>query len=138
MGAAVYVWIHLGFDFSPCVWIFFNFLNLCHEIVVQNQNSGGGASAFHFLILKGVERIKRLIIYISFIKMWTQNYSQQFDAISLTRMSFATWLFPLPGSPLMMMTICTDIWRKSAFIYQPLICKFSTPLITEGPETLNQ
>ena len=25
--------------------------------------------------------------------------------ISLTRMSFATWLFPLPGRPLIMMTI---------------------------------
>lgn len=43
---------HLGFDSSPCVWVFLNFLNLCHEIVVQNKNSWRCTATIDFLILK--------------------------------------------------------------------------------------
>lgn len=67
-----------------------------------------------------------------------ESIKWQFDMVSLTRMSFATWLFPLPGSPLIMITICTDItWKLCSLIYQPVNVHFLCTLInTEGQDTV--
>lgn len=86
---------------SACIWVFFNFLNLCHEIIVQTQHSWRCTTAVHFLVLNHVnERVSTFqpIRCIDLFKLLSLN--------PLTRMSLATWLFPLPGSPLIMITIC--------------------------------
>lgn len=55
---------HLSFDSLSCVWVFLNFLNLCHEIVVQDKNSWWGTTTINFLVLNIVNKIKKQIFYL--------------------------------------------------------------------------
>ena len=59
---------HLVFDPPPSVWVFLHFLNLRHEVIVQNKNSWRCTATIDFLILKRVKtRLNSFHISICFV-----------------------------------------------------------------------
>lgn len=60
---------YLVFDSLSSVWVFLNFLNLRHEIVIQNKNSWWSTTTVYFLVLYNKNTIEKQISYLH------ENYS---------------------------------------------------------------